>query len=219
MMGHFAGAARGRTVAVALCAALLAAAPAVAQTAPAPAKSRSVQVTTRAPEPNKWVLVTSSPARRLFKCRPDVCHDAEAVSFVFQKGSLVAPNPKSLEKLANVDLPKNMRAIAAAQSVLTGGAENIETLTSTTTTLKNFPSVLNVTKFSRGPDSVYVAIAIIFAGPVIIRVESKSSNHDLAQISLNQFVEAMEIAEAPTPPPTAPQPARPNPNLPKTQNL
>jgi hypothetical protein len=213
---HVAGSARGRCgVAAALCAALLTARPALAQTGAPPPQSRSVQVTTRAPEPEKWTLVTSSAARRVFKCKPDACHDSEIISFNFQKGSLVEPNPKALEKLANVDLPKSMRAIAAAQSVLTGGAETIETLASTTTTLKNFPSVLNETKFSRGPDSVYVVIAIVFAGPVIVRVESKSPNHDLAQKSLNQFVEAMQIVEGPASPP----PARPNPNLPKTQSL
>jgi hypothetical protein len=209
-------------VAAALCTLVFAPCLSFAQTGGAngagPIKPGSVQITTRAPEPGKWD-VGSAPngSRRVFKCKPLACSDPETVSFTFQKGSLSAPDPKALEKLANVDLPKSIRAIAAARAVMTDGAERIETLFSKASTLKNYPSVLNETKFSRGPAAVYVEIAIIFAGPVIIRVESKSPSRDLAKNSLEGFVAAMQIVEGPPPPP--PPPASPNPRLPKTQSL
>ena len=199
-----------------LAAALAAPVPLAAQNAAKPApKSRSVQITTRSPDASKWNLTVSNPTHRVFVCKPLVCLDPETVSFNFQKGSLVEPNEKSLEKFANVDLPKSMRAIAAAQSVITGGAETIETLNSTATRLKNYPAVLNETKFSRGPDSVYVEVAIIFAGPVIVKMESRSRNQDLAQKSLNQFIDAMQIVDVPTPRPGKPQISRP----PKSENI
>ena len=200
-----------------LAAALAAPFPVAAQNPAKPApKTRSVRVTTRAPEPSKWNLTVSQPTHRVFVCKPLVCLDPETVSFSFQKGSLVEPTEQALQKFANVDLPKSMRAIAAAQSVMTGGAETIETLNSTATKLKNYPGVLNETRFSRGPDSVYVEVAIIFAGPVIIKMESRSRNRDLAQKSLSQFIEAMQIADVPTPAkPGGPQPSKPG----KSENI
>ena len=201
-------------VAAALAAVLAAPAAGKAGDKPPP-KTRSVQVLTRAPDKTRWNLTVQNPTRRVFVCKPLVCPDPETVSFNFQKGSLVEPTQQALEKFANVDLPKSMRAIAAAQSVLTGGAETIETLNSTVTTLKSYPSVLNETKFSRGPDAVYVEVAIIFAGPVIIKMESRSRNRDLAQKSLNQFIDAMQVNDVLAPPPGSLPTSRPS----KSQNI
>ena len=84
---------------------------------------------------------------------------------------MTPPSPEALEKFATVDLPKSIRAATAAQAVMTNQAEHIETLFSKPITLKNYPSALNETKIARGLASVYVEIAIIFASPIIIRVE------------------------------------------------
>jgi hypothetical protein len=43
--------------------------------------------------------------------------------------------------------------------------------------------------------------AIVFAGPVMIRVFSTSQNRDWAKKSLDQFVEVMNIEEGPPLPP------------------
>ncbi len=177
--------------------------------------SRTVHVTTRAPEPDKWDSVSApNGSQRVFKCKRLACSDPAVVSFVFQKGSFTPPNPETLEKFATIDLPKSIRAVAAARAVMTGITERIEPMASMTTTMKNFPSVLNETKFTRGGvSSIFVETGVIFAGPVIIRIESKSPNRDLAQKSLSQFVEAMQIVEGPSLP--MPPATRP----PKTQSL
>jgi hypothetical protein len=107
-----------------------------------------------------------------------------------------------LEKFAKEDLPKSIRAAGAARAVLSDGTEKIETLASNTATLKGYPSVLNESKFSRGKSEAYVQTAIIFAGPVMIRVQSSSPDRSLSQKALNEFIDVMQIEEGP---PVSPQ--------------
>jgi hypothetical protein len=135
--------------------------------------------------------------------------------FIFQKGSMTPPTPEWLEKYATVELPKSIRAAAAAQAVMSNQSEKVETLQSQTATLKNYPSALNETRLTRGTATFYAEIAIIFAGPIIIRVESKSASRDLAKNSLQGFIQEMQIVETQGLPPGTPAPPRP----PKTQSL
>ena len=200
---------KDRAFAAAFCALLLACAPAFAQSRPG-----SVRVTTKAPEADKWdVQSTTDGSKRLFKCKPLACPDAQVVTFTFQKSPTGTIDPKALEKFATVDLPKSMRAASAARAVLADNEEKIETLASKTTSLKGYPSVFNETKITRGKSSTYYDTDIIFAGPVMIRVESASPNRDLAAKALNDFVEVMQIIEGPAP-------ARPGlPGPPATRSL
>ena len=46
-------------------------------------------------------------------------------------------------------------------------------------------------------EGVYLDTAIIFAGPLMIRVQSSSPNRDLAKTALNQFVDIMRVEEGP----------------------
>ena len=193
-----------RIVATALCAILLAPGLCVAQTnggnGAKPLNPGGVRVTTRAPEPDKWNSVkTANGSQRIFKCKPLACSDPQTVSFTFQKSPTKKPDPKALEKFAKVDLPKSIRAASAAREVLSDGADKIETLVSETATLKGYPSVLNESKISQGSKSAYLEIAIIFAGPVMIRVQSSSPNQQLAKTALSQFIDVMRIEEGPAP--------------------
>jgi len=200
----------------ALGAFVLAPAAALAQTDKdaAAEKSRSVRITTRAPEPDKWLSARSPDGlRRVFKCKPLSCIAPTTVAFIIQKGAAKPPNPDALDRLANIDLPKSIRATAAAQSDMANRADTVETLGSSTSVLKNFPAVLNETKISQASSAVYIEIAIIFSSPIIVRVEAKSSNRDLAQKSLTDFIAALQIEMGPLPP------AQPKPRPPKTQSL
>jgi hypothetical protein len=168
-----------------------------------PIKPGAVRITTRAPDTDKWIALRSANGtQRVFKCKPLACSDAETVSFTFAKSPTRHPDPKALEKFAKVDLPKSIRALDAAREILTDGAERVETVSSKTATLKGYPAVVNESKFIRGNSSAYTEIAIIFAGPVMIRAQSASQNRELAQKTLNEFIEAMRIEEGP--PPTTP---------------
>ena len=135
--------------------------------------------------------------QRIFKCKPLACSEPQTVTFTFSKSPTRHPDPKALEKFAKEDLPKSIRAASAAREVLTDGAEKIETLMSQTTTLKSYPSVVNESKISRGKSDAYIQIAIMFAGPVMIRVQSSSPDRELAKKALNEFIEIMEIEEGP----------------------
>ena len=157
-------------------------------------------MTTKAPETDKWDAQSAPDgSKRVFKCKPLACPDTQSVTFTFQKSPTSTIDPKALEKFATVDLPKSMRAASAARAVLSDNQEEVETLASKTASLKGYPSVFNETKITRGKSQTYYETNIIFAGPVMIRIESASPNRDLAGKALSDFVEIMQIFEGPPP--------------------
>jgi hypothetical protein len=189
-----------KTSIVAVFCAVVFAVPASAQTggdeASKPIKPGGVRITTKAPEPDKWDGQRSANGMvRVFKCKPLACPDAATVTITFLKSPTPHPDPQALEKFAKVELPKSMRALDAAREILSDGAEKIETVSSKTATLKGYPAVVSETKFSKGKTATYLDSAIVFAGPVMIRVFSTSQNRDWAKKTLDQFVEVMNIEE------------------------
>ncbi len=193
------------SIVAAFCACLLAV-PCLAQTgsddAAKPIKPGAVRITTKAPEPDKWDGQRSANGTvRVFKCKPLACPDAATVTIAFLKSPTRHPDPQALEKFAKVELPKSIRALDAAREILTDGTEKVETMSSKTATLKGYPAVVSETKFSRGKTATYLDTAIVFAGPVMIRVFSTSQNRDWAKKTLDQFVEVMNIEEGPPLPP------------------
>jgi hypothetical protein len=183
------------------------------------ARPGTIRVTTVAPEPEKWnSQAKANGTQRIFKCKPLACSDAQTVSFTFMKSPTPHPNPQALEKFAKEDLPKSIRAASASREIMSDGAEKIETVSSKTATLKGYPSVVNETKFSKGQSATYVQTAMIFAGPMLIRVQSLSPDEQLARTALDQFIEAMRIEEGPPAPP-APPAAPPRPAAKSQQDI
>src|SRR4029079_9422578 len=202
---------KARIAGIAVAALVLASGSSIAQTGPAaPAKPLGpggIRVVTRVPEPDNWIeQKNANGTQRVYKCQPLACPDQETVSFIFSRSPTRNPNPEALEKFAKVDLPKSIRAAAAAREVLTDGTEKIETLVSATATYKGFPSVVNESKLTRGEALSYIHTAIIFAGPLMIRIQSSSPNQELAHKTLDRFIDSMQIEEGP--PASPPKPAR-----------
>jgi len=202
---------KAQVAAIALGALMFAAGPSFAQVggddARKPVAPGSVRVTTKAPEPDKWdAQKNAAGTQRIFKCKPLACSDPQTVAFTFSKSPTRHPDPKALEKFAKEDLPKSIRAAGAAREVLSDGTEKIETLASQTATLKSYPSVVNESKFSRGKSETYVQTAIIFAGPLMIRVQSSSPDRELSKKALNEFIDVMQIEEGPPLPPPSSKP-------------
>jgi hypothetical protein len=200
---------KAHILATALCVLLASAGPSWAQTgsdatpsAPsAPIKPGSMRVTTKAPEPDKWeALSLNNGTRRIFKCKPLACPDPQSVIFTFSKSPTRHPDPKALQRFAKEELPKSIRAASAAREVMSNGEEKAETLASDTATLKNYPSVINETKLSRNNSETYVQTAIIFAGALMVRIQSSSSNRELAKKALAEFLDVMRIEEGPPAP-------------------
>src|SRR5262249_44771457 len=110
---------KAHIVAAVICALSLGSGPAVAQNGSDPTKPirpGAVRVTTKAPEPDKWdAQPSANGAQRLFRCKPLACSDPQTVSFIFSRSPTKHPDPKALEKFAKVDLPKSIRAAAAAR--------------------------------------------------------------------------------------------------------
>jgi hypothetical protein len=172
-----------------------------------PLKPGGVRVTTRAPDPDKWDGQKSQNGmRRVFKCKPLACADEEIVTISFSKSPTRHPDPEALEKFAKVDLPKSIHAADAAREVMADGDAKLETLSSKTATMKGYPGVVNETKLTQGKVFIYLDTTIIFAGPIMIRLQSLSKNRTLAQKALNEFVEVMKIEEGPPGSPSLPTP-------------
>lgn len=192
-----------------LSAALLALAgsPAAAQTPDkaAPAKP-TFQLRAKPPEPDKWnAKRDANNPRTTYDCKPLACPDKVRVIISAGKSPTRNPDPQALEKLAKVDLPKAARAASASREVMSDGAEKIDTLVSETTKLHGYPAVINETKYSRPNASVYKGIAIIFAGPAMVRVEAISPDQALMKKSLDDFIRVMEFDQnAPAPDPKKP---------------
>jgi len=216
-------------LAVAVCAFIIVPGHSVAQTGGdisigptnpgSPIKPGEVRVGTRAP-PGDWdVQVAPNRSQRVYKCKPLACPDVETVSFTFSKSPTAKPNPKALEKYAVVDLPKTMRALAAARTVMQDLPQQIETLSSKTATVKGYPAVVNETKFTYGKTVNYYQITIIFAGPVMIRMHSWSPDRELSKKTSDAFLELMQITEGPPLQPRASPAPAPGPSPAATKRL
>lgn len=186
-------------LALALCMLALSATPCLAQVGPAaptgPLKPGAVRVTTRAPDLDKWVLRAGTNGSRVYVCKPLACPDPASVTFSFSKSPTRNPDPKALDRYAKIEMPRQTRALAAAEAVLSAGKVKVDTVSSNTAKLKGYPGVLNETKISDGKVELHLQIAIIFAGPVMIRVSARSVNAELAGKSLSEFIDAMTIVE------------------------
>lgn len=182
---------------------------------PEPLKPGAVRVTTRVPELDKWdVAIINNGAQRIYKCKALACSDPETVTFTFSKTLARNPDPAALEKFAKTDLPKSLRAATAAAEVMAEKATQIETLIAKTDTLKGYPAVINESKVTRGKIITFLNTTLIFAGPVMIRIQSVSVNRFLAKKSLSQFIDTMQITEGPP----LPGPVKPAPK-PATETL
>jgi hypothetical protein len=173
-----------------------------------------IRILTRNPDPGKWGFVPSAQpaAGRTFNCKPLACADAARVIVTNLRSPTRNPDPQALEKFAKVDFPKAIRAQNAAQDVLSDGTNKIETLSSKTGRLKDYPAVLNETKFTAGKKVIFINTAIIFAGPSMLKFASISPSKELAQKSLDEFVAAVDIKEGPPLPAVSPLP---EPSMPK----
>ena len=186
----------------------------------APLKPGETRVTTRAPEPEKWIAQNDiKNKRRIFTCKPLACADKVAVLITVAPSPTRNPNPAALEKFAKVDLPKSIRAGNAAREIMTDGTDKVETLLSETASLKGYPAVSNETKYIRGSSAVYAITAIIFAGPVMVNLRATSPDLAVAQDYLRAFVEATVIQVGPPAVPGTPSPAAPPAQGGKSQNI
>lgn len=155
-----------------------------------------IQITTRAPDTDKWAGRTdTTTGNRIFVCKPLACPDDARVSIVNRRSPTRDPDPKALEKYAKTDFPKSLQTGTSGVDNL-GNPRNFETLLAETRTIKGFPGVANETKVTTGDKITYLSVAIIFAGPVMIQVNAVSPDRELSQKTLAQFVELMEIRDA-----------------------
>jgi hypothetical protein len=181
-----------------------------AQTVETPPRSPftpgGTRLTTKVPDPDNWIS-RFDKGKTIYTCRPLACADAVSVTVTPGQSPTRNPNPQALEKLAKVDIPKRMKAVTAAASVLSDQDSKFETLTSKVTSMLGYPSVDDEMKLTRGKVSVFMDVALIFAGPLMVTVTATSPDRAVAVKSLNDFIGAMKIEDGPglpSRPPVAP---------------
>ncbi len=193
------------------------------QSNPPPVVSNSVQITSRPPDPEKWVSKTDpKTGTRVFVCKPLACPDAASVKLVNKRSPTRNPDPKALEKFAKVDFPKSLQSNSARVDDLgQATGRSVETLAAATTTLKGYPGVSNESKITSGDKVVYLNVAIIFAGPAMIEMSALSPDREFSQKILAQFVDLLIIKDAPpgTAPVLPPQPGSPQKQQPRQQSI
>lgn len=161
-----------------------------------------VRITARNPLQGNWICSGNACA-----CKPLACGAASRVSYFTAPTPARNPNPQALEKFAKIEVPKRVRATNAAQDVMSDGKNKFEMLASKVATHLGYPSVLSETRFIKGESRVFIATAMIFAGPVLLTVTSASTERGVALSSLNEFIRAMTIEEDPPLHPRAPPPS------------
>jgi hypothetical protein len=196
-------------VAASLCASL----PAMAQTSTptqlGPLKPGGLRLTTRIPEPGNWVAQSAKDGRSILTCKPLACAAASTVVVSTTPTPARKPDPQALEKFAKVQVPKFLQAADAARAAFSSVESKLEILASKVTTHKGYPSVLNESKRTQGTNVVFISSAMIFAGPVMIMVQSISPDRAVAMKSLNLVIGAMSIQEGPPLSPEGPTPVSP----------
>lgn len=185
-----------------------------------PVLGNSVQITSRAPDPEKWLSKTDpKTGTREFVCKPLACPDAARVKLVNRRSPTRNPDPKALEKFAKVDFPKSLQSTSAPVDDLgNSNGRRVETLAAATATLKGYPGVSNESKITTGDKVVYLNVAIIFAGPAMIQMSALSPDREFSQKILAQFVDLLVIKDAP-PSAVPPQLSPPNRQQPKQQSI
>jgi hypothetical protein len=165
-----------------------------------------MRLTTKVPDPDNWTS-RFDKGKTIYTCKPLACADAVSVTVTPGQSPTRNPNPQALEKLAKVDLPKRMKAITAAASVLSDQDSKFETLTSKVTSMLGYPSIDDEMKLTRGKTVIFMDVALIFAGPLMVTITATSPDRAVAVKSLNDFIGGMKIEDGPglpSRPPLAP---------------
>lgn len=178
---------------------------------PAPIAPGGIRITIRAPE--DWVKArTANPAQRVFACKPLACYNPATVLIVSAPTLARHPDPRALEVLAQTTLPKVVIAQSASQMILSDGKVETKILSSKVTKLASYPAILIETSLTGLPKPQFGVSGMIFAGPIMLTVTSRSTVLAEAEDHLNLFVSMMSFIEGPKPQNdvAAPQPV-PNP--------
>jgi hypothetical protein len=162
------------------------------QGGPRPINPGGVRITVRNPLLGNWDC-----RAQVCTCKPLACAASSQVRYHTAPSPARKPDPQALERFAKVDVPKQIMAANAAQGVLSDGKDKFEMLGTKVSNHLGYPSVLSETTFTRDKKVVYLATAMIFAGPALVTVTSVSPDRAVAMKSLNDLIRAMSIEEGP----------------------
>lgn len=176
------------------------------------------RITVRNPLQGNWICKGTS-----CQCKPLACAAESVVRYTTAPTPARRPNQQALEKFAAVEIPKRFEAMNAATSIMSDGKRKVEMLASAVSKYLGYSAVLSEARVSteatNATKTVFITTAYIFAGPVLLSVQSISPDRTVAMDSLNTFINAMTVEEGPpgpAPRPGAP-PRPPSPRDPKTQ--
>lgn len=157
-----------------------------------PISPGGVRITVRNPLQGNWICQGNACT-----CKQLACAAPSRVSYTSAPTPARNPNQQALEKFAKVDMPKRIMAANAAQSILSDGKVRIEMLSSKVVKHLGYSSVLCETKIISDKVTGYITSAAIFIGPVLVTVQSVSTDRGVAMQSLNDYIRVMSVEEGP----------------------
>jgi hypothetical protein len=165
------------------------------------------RVTSRSPDPQKWIGSRAAGERRsIFRCRPLACPENSVVTVRTAASPTRSPDPVALQKFAQEDAQRQMQQTEQASSEAVGRLRDLTLLSTRVAKMKDFPSVhWEYRAIGAGDKTVYIVRDMVFAGNTMIDVISTSLGVEVARRNSADFVGVLEVEDfAPPPPGTAP---------------
>jgi hypothetical protein len=156
--------------------------------------------------PSDWVLQIDPrmPGTKSYLCKPLACYDPAIVSLTAASTLAKHPDPRALDRLAKVQLPRNLLAQSMAGSIMTEGAKQTQLISSVAGTVTGYPAVLMEAKIIDEQRISYLATDIIFENSVMLTIVSSASSRDDAKRHIDLFLSGVELEEGPSIDPAAP---------------
>jgi hypothetical protein len=173
-----------------------------------PVKPGGIRITQRPPDATNWIVTRVNPNKVTYTCRPLACAAHTIVNVTTAPTAVRNINAAALERFAKVDFPKQLKAMNAAAAVLAGNGATIETLVAKPATILGRSAVVNESKYTSGRKVVFISTTLLFAGPVMLTVQSLSGDRAAAVQYLNDTIAQLKLEDGPPAKP-APVPGRP----------
>lgn len=172
------------------------------------------------PDLNKWFLQQQTPPPNapapqqasgktfLYACRQMACAGTAVVGVQMSPSPTRHPDRTALEKAAKL-MPTQAKAQDLVADAASEGDVRITFISSKVGELRGYPAIMAETKRTTRGKAAFNIRGDIFAGGVLVKVISQSTNREEAKRHFDSFVAALEIYDIEPPATPAAQDAAP----------
>jgi hypothetical protein len=132
-----------------------------------------------------------------FTCKVLACPEPAIVLLTTRRSPSERPDPKALEKIAKESIPKLTQAESLQLQVRTDNRARAETLSSTVTTIQNYPAIFNETRLVAADRERFTTIVTVFAGKLLVTIRAEAGDRATAKTAVDDFAKAFRVEEGP----------------------